>query len=63
MIQALPFIAAVVLATLERTPLNDFATWRALEGKLAEVLGREAPAAVAKAPAPATAEKQAELVQ
>ena len=27
-VQSLPFIAAVGLAVIERTPLNDFAYWR-----------------------------------
>lgn len=30
LVQSLPFVAAVVLAVLERSPLNDFATWRKL---------------------------------
>jgi hypothetical protein len=47
-----PFIAAVILASIERTPLNDFATWRSLEGRLAEVLGRQAslPTATGQTP-------------
>jgi exo-beta-1,3-glucanase (GH17 family)/cellulose synthase/poly-beta-1,6-N-acetylglucosamine synthase-like glycosyltransferase len=73
-VQSVPFIAAVALAALERTPLNDYATWHALEGRLLELLGRPAPlpiANVAVAPAPAQvpvvqpappAQKQAELV-
>jgi len=38
--------AAVVLASVERTPLNDYTTWHALEGRLLELFGREAPIAV-----------------
>ncbi len=48
-VQSLPFIAAVALAAIERTPLNDFATWRALEARFAELLPRR----LARAPAPA----------
>ena len=33
LVQSLPFIAAVALAAIERSPLNDFATWRALEAR------------------------------
>ena len=46
------------LAALERTPLNDYATWRTMEARLAELLGRQAAPiapAVAVAPAPASA--------
>jgi hypothetical protein len=52
-VQSVPFIAAVVLATIERTPLNDYATWRALEGRLLELFGREVPMATVTAVAPA----------
>jgi cellulose synthase/poly-beta-1,6-N-acetylglucosamine synthase-like glycosyltransferase len=70
-IQSLPFIAAVSLAMLERTRLNDFATWRLLDARLAELLGRRAPiAATAVTTVPAqvvqvvqVAPEQAELVQ
>jgi hypothetical protein len=37
-VQSLPFIAAVALAIIERTPLNDFATWRAIGMRFAELL-------------------------
>jgi hypothetical protein len=43
---------------LEGSPLNDFATWRALDSRLAELLPRRA--AVAKA---AVAEKKVETAQ
>jgi exo-beta-1,3-glucanase (GH17 family)/cellulose synthase/poly-beta-1,6-N-acetylglucosamine synthase-like glycosyltransferase len=46
-IQSLPFIAAVGLAVIERTRLNDFAYWRAIDVRLAELLGRRAPIAQA----------------
>jgi uncharacterized membrane protein len=52
-VQSVPFIAAVMLATIERTPLNDYATWRALEGRLLELFGREVPMATVTAVAPA----------
>ena len=56
-VQSLPFIAAVGLAVFERTPLNDFATWRALEARLGELLTRRS---AARAPAPVS--KRPELV-
>jgi exo-beta-1,3-glucanase (GH17 family)/cellulose synthase/poly-beta-1,6-N-acetylglucosamine synthase-like glycosyltransferase len=37
-VQSLPFIAAVLLATLERSRLNDFATWRALQARTVALL-------------------------
>jgi hypothetical protein len=52
LVQSLPFIAAVVIAAIERTPLNDFAFWRTLEGRFADMLSRRKPA-VAKIAAPA----------
>ena len=42
-VQSLPFIAAVLLAWLERSRLNDFAAWHAIEARVTAVLpGREA---------------------
>jgi hypothetical protein len=74
-VQSIPFIAAAALAAIERTPLNDYATWRTMETRLAELLGRQASMpiapAVAVAPAPASvpavqpaapAQSQSELV-
>ncbi len=58
-VQSLPFIAAVALAAIERTQLNDFAYWRSLEGRFAELLPRRAIAQPAPAPVP----KQTELVR
>jgi cellulose synthase/poly-beta-1,6-N-acetylglucosamine synthase-like glycosyltransferase/exo-beta-1,3-glucanase (GH17 family) len=49
-IQSLPFIAAVALALIERSALNDFATWRALEARFAELLPRRALPKPAPAP-------------
>jgi len=60
-VQSLPFLAAVGLALIERLQINEFAYWRSLEARFAELLGRPAPA-VAKAPAQ-TADKQLDLVQ
>jgi cellulose synthase/poly-beta-1,6-N-acetylglucosamine synthase-like glycosyltransferase/exo-beta-1,3-glucanase (GH17 family) len=36
-VQAVPFMASVGLAVLEGSRMNDFATWRALEAKFAEL--------------------------
>ncbi len=57
-LQALPFLASAGLAVLEGSPLNDFATWRALDIRLAELLPRRA--AVAKA---TVADKKIETTQ
>jgi hypothetical protein len=39
----MPFVAAVLMAWLERSRLNDFATWRTIEARVTAVLpGREA---------------------
>jgi exo-beta-1,3-glucanase (GH17 family)/cellulose synthase/poly-beta-1,6-N-acetylglucosamine synthase-like glycosyltransferase len=48
-IQSLPFVAAVVLALIERSRFNDFATWRALERHLVVRLSRRATRALAPA--------------
>ena len=66
-VQALPFLASLVLAALEGTRANDFATWHALEGRLAGVLSRR-PAAVsatvtAITEAPVAPDKRVEPVQ
>ncbi len=60
-IQSLPFIAAVVIALVERSPINDFATWREAHARVTSVVARR-PALV-KAPAPAPVQEQRELVQ
>jgi hypothetical protein len=70
-VQALPFLASVALATLEATRLNDFAFWRGVETRLAQVVLRRRASIQAAAPVipvvaaiPAVAqEKQPELVQ
>jgi exo-beta-1,3-glucanase (GH17 family)/cellulose synthase/poly-beta-1,6-N-acetylglucosamine synthase-like glycosyltransferase len=60
-IQSLPFIAAVLMALMERSALNDFATWREIEARGYELIGRRP--ALTKAPAPAPVQDQRELVQ
>jgi exo-beta-1,3-glucanase (GH17 family)/cellulose synthase/poly-beta-1,6-N-acetylglucosamine synthase-like glycosyltransferase len=75
-LQSLPFVAAVGLALIERSSLNDFATWRAFDARVAALLGRPAAQAVtsavgAIAPQPAVqavpvvvpSQEQAELAQ
>jgi exo-beta-1,3-glucanase (GH17 family)/cellulose synthase/poly-beta-1,6-N-acetylglucosamine synthase-like glycosyltransferase len=39
-IQSVPFLCAVALALLERSPLNDFAVWRAIETRTLALLPR-----------------------
>ncbi|HZL30863.1 MAG TPA: glycosyltransferase [Pseudolabrys sp.] len=64
-IQSLPFVAAVIIALVERSRYNEFATWSAINVSLGELIGRRAPMAKAvKAVAPApTVQKQTELAQ
>jgi exo-beta-1,3-glucanase (GH17 family)/cellulose synthase/poly-beta-1,6-N-acetylglucosamine synthase-like glycosyltransferase len=50
LLQSLPFIAAAGLAALERSPLNDFATWRAIEARARELVARRPQATPAPAP-------------
>jgi len=59
-IQSLPFIAAVVIATLEGSRFNEFAYWRGVEAKVAETLPR--PAA-AEAPVQVPTENRIETAQ
>ncbi|HEY0222923.1 MAG TPA: hypothetical protein VGC38_00235, partial [Pseudolabrys sp.] len=68
LIQSLPFVAAVGLAVIERTRLNEFAYWRNLDARFAELLGRRArPIASAAVPAvvtvPTVAAQVAQVVQ
>jgi hypothetical protein len=58
-VQSLPFIAAVALAAIERTRLNDFAYWQALHTRTAELLPRRAT----RAPVPAAAVAEREPAQ
>ena len=64
-VQSLPFIAAVALAMFERSPLNEFATWRAFDARVGQFVARRlgrAPTAV-PAPVPAPVSNVTELVQ
>ena len=64
LIQSLPFVAAVGLAVIERTRLNEFAYWRSLEAQVAELLPiTRRNARVAEATRAAPAPKPGELVQ
>jgi hypothetical protein len=68
LIQSLPFIAAVGLAVVERTRLNEFAYWRTLDTRFAELLGRRVtPIASTVVPAavtvPTVAAQVAQVVQ
>ncbi len=51
-VQSLPFLSAAVLATLERTPVNDLAFSRRLAARLATLVERKVPVS---APAPSLA--------
>jgi exo-beta-1,3-glucanase (GH17 family)/cellulose synthase/poly-beta-1,6-N-acetylglucosamine synthase-like glycosyltransferase len=68
LVQALPFLAAAGLAAIERLPLNDYAYWREVEARLAEVLpnrlgiGKLAAPSAAPAPAPVVANNPVEPV-
>jgi glycosyltransferase involved in cell wall biosynthesis len=41
-VQSLPFLAAVILATIEGTRFNSFAYWRGIEAKIAITIGAKA---------------------
>jgi len=62
-VQSLPFIAAVGLAVIERTRLNDFAYWRSLEAKVLLPLTPRRSTTMAEATRTAPAPKPGELVQ
>jgi hypothetical protein len=66
-LQSLPFIAAVGLAVIERTRLNDFAYWSSVEARVTRLLPavrRNNDATLAKAPQPVVpAQNPGELVQ
>jgi exo-beta-1,3-glucanase (GH17 family)/cellulose synthase/poly-beta-1,6-N-acetylglucosamine synthase-like glycosyltransferase len=57
-VQSLPFLAAVGLALLEDSRINDFAFWRRLRGRSAELLH---PPAMVQGGAPALAEVRVEV--
>jgi hypothetical protein len=54
LVQSIPFVAAVALALIERSRLNEFATWRTIEARLAGYLPLPQRHAVANAPAQGT---------
>ena len=63
-VQSLPFIAAVGLAVIERTPLNDFAYWRNVEARVTRLLPiLRRNGALTKAPQPVPTQNPGELVQ
>ena len=67
-VQAVPFLASVLLATLEGSRANEFVAWRALGAKFGELASRRPampamPAIPAIAEAPVAAEKQVETAQ
>jgi exo-beta-1,3-glucanase (GH17 family)/cellulose synthase/poly-beta-1,6-N-acetylglucosamine synthase-like glycosyltransferase len=64
LIQSLPFLAAVGLAVIERTRINDFAYWSSLEARVAEFLPiMRRSTRIAEATHTAPAPKPGELVQ
>jgi exo-beta-1,3-glucanase (GH17 family)/cellulose synthase/poly-beta-1,6-N-acetylglucosamine synthase-like glycosyltransferase len=64
LVQSLPFVAAVGLAVIERTRLNDFVYWRSLEARLGELLPiTRRSATMVEATRTAPAPKPGELVQ
>ena len=66
-VQSLPFIAAVAIALVERSRLNEFAYWQGVEaraGELVPLLRRTAPVAeVARPLPPIPPQNPGELVQ
>jgi hypothetical protein len=62
-IQSLPFLAAVGLAALEGSRLNDFAFWHGLEGRVGQMLTRRRSAPDATAPAAVPVDNQIEPAQ
>jgi hypothetical protein len=63
-VQSLPFIAAVGLAVVERTRLNEFAYWHSVEARVARLLPvLRRNGAMEKAPQPIPTQNPGELVQ
>jgi hypothetical protein len=56
-IQSVPFLAAVALALLERSALNDFGTWRRLQERTLALLPRRLT--LAKVPTAAPDKREA----
>ena len=50
-LQSLPFLSALAIAALEGARINDFAYWRRIEARIAELIPRRA--LLPKAPVPA----------
>ncbi len=53
-LQSLPFLSALAIAALENSRINDFAYWRRIEARIAELMPRRAllPKAPARADKP-----------
>jgi exo-beta-1,3-glucanase (GH17 family)/glycosyltransferase involved in cell wall biosynthesis len=62
-VQSLPFIAAVILATIEGTRLNAFAYWRGVEAKAAALLPQLSQQQVIAEPPKLPAENRIEAAQ
>jgi hypothetical protein len=62
-VQSLPFIAAVALASIEGTRLNSFAYWRAIEAKATALLPQLAQRQVIAEPPKLPAENRIEAAQ
>jgi hypothetical protein len=60
-VQSLPFLSATALAVLDGTKFNDFATWRALDLRLADMVRRRP--AIAEVPAQVVQREPSELAQ
>jgi exo-beta-1,3-glucanase (GH17 family)/cellulose synthase/poly-beta-1,6-N-acetylglucosamine synthase-like glycosyltransferase len=62
-VQSLPFIAATALAMIERSRLNEFAYWRSIEARVAELVPMmRRGATVAEVARPAPTQNPGELV-
>jgi hypothetical protein len=62
-VQSLPFIAAVALASIEGTRLNSFAYWRAIEAKATALVPQLAQRQVIAEPPKLPAENRIEAAQ
>jgi cellulose synthase/poly-beta-1,6-N-acetylglucosamine synthase-like glycosyltransferase len=63
-VQSLPFIAATALAMIERSRLNEFAYWRGIEARVAELVPMvRRGASVAEVARPASVQNPGELAQ
>ncbi len=57
-VQALPFLASVAMALLERSRINDFSFWQGLEDRIIDMRWRRPAIAPQPAPAPIPAEER-----